>query len=1552
MMPFVDQNPTLMRGPEGIEPLAPRPTLDDTVAAAFRQDNTVINLFRRLKEQEFPPEPDYNPINDIRDTKYLFDHGDNFVNSRSSAETRAIMRRIDGEEADRRTLAASGVAGFVAQIAAGTIDPTLALPAGVVVRSVRGGYSVGRTARSTGRAAGAQAALQEGVLQATQETRTAGESAVSVASATLLGGLIGAGAVGLLTRAERNALERALDADRAAMDAHAGNPPPQSGGAAATNEPPRAFEQEQSARPISLALDNIGERGSEWVDLPEGRIYLRAGQRPGIGRTLEIPNIEFDEAARGKGAFTRYLTQIEREASNRGFDGVYVEQIFNERLEAFLRRRGYRDEPSDARLAGINIGRDQATLYKPIQSSRVFMADEPYRLSTGKSELSETEQSAADVLSGTGNNYPKALREVNEMIQMQSRASKESPRSATAEVRRSVDGKGWEIWNKEKDTLWVRGHATKEEAEFQANMINEDAQRSVGHAAAVVVSLQKWEDVLAVLRDWQRDKVTIAGRMVTEEERDLLPGRVAAAGPPTGGGGSVGAAATDTRQLEMFQSIPGTAFVSPTRRTMEAASVEGRRVMADLAELPYRFQENEAGVATSQGPSVERLARMEMNGTRVQISDELQRQFSDYRYGQPDKMLPGLRARVEDITGRGDGKLSYHDFKQEVPIALQNEDRHAIPQVSNAALYIRQKLLDPWAERAEQAIAGFERNVPKEGESYYPHVWNKTLIRARRPEFVNKLVDKYQTDQIEKRAAQQRLEFMNAQLQSWQDQIAKLEARFGRAEERAKKLDVRAAERSRDDMPKTAGMNEPEPTGRVAELQVQKAVLQAEAKDLADAADLVEELLRQNPTLQKVLDKTIRAIEAKGRKIDITAAKHGEAGRAAKRSEKRLAALEEQLSKTEERQQLIEDYIVVAQQMHDEVRAKIEAEIGAWNGKSASDAKSALKAREQYDIERKAKAAAAGQPEPENRLKSADDAIDRTVKRILANDYERGVDELRDRAQQTADRILGSPDGRLPYDEHLGGPRIGISNGSPPPRGSLAQRSLDVTNAWARDWLENDVERVVALHLRTMVPDVLLAERFGDVEMSDAFRRIHESYARIIDQTKAEKTRTRLGKERDAVIRDVAAVRDRIRGIFGWSPDMQNMARVANAAKNINNLTSMGVAAVSSLSDAAGTLIRYGLQTGLQDGWTPFIRSMLQGGTEEWGKFKTEMRAIGIGVETAINARQHALDDVMDVYRPHNRFERALQATSDKFFIANLLAPETDMFKLISAHVSVSNILRATKAAHDGKATRKQIGNLAESGIDQNMAGRIWQQFVGNGGNIINGVHLPNTKDWLDRAAADALNGAVARDVDIMVVTPGQEKPLWMSKPVISLLGQFKAFTASSTERILIANLQRRDAAALSGLVASLGLGIMSYKLNSFFGGQKTSDRPQDWVKEGISRAGLLGWFEEGNALASKASRGSVDIYRMIGADKPLSRFVSRSAADMLLGPTWGKIEALPKLTGSAFAGDWSAADTTALRRLVAGQNLFYVRGLLNQVEQSVNSRLDIPERKEPPTRH
>ncbi|MCC6315354.1 MAG: hypothetical protein IT337_15225 [Thermomicrobiales bacterium] len=1245
-MPFFEpeETPGLRAAEQAVPPVRPDVTGLDLMGAAFRQDNTVVNLFRRAMEPWSVPDPSHNPLLLIRGTKYEQQHLRRFVDSRSAYDTFAIMRRIDEEEADRRILDAAGFPGFVAQVAAGTIDPTIALPGGAVYRGVRGGYSLLRSAASVGAAAGAATAVQEGVLQAAQETRTATESALAVGSATILGGLIGTGAARLLSRAEEAVLVRAIDRARADIDTHAAAGAPREAGQYSilrADDPggiPNYFVVRQDS-PFASG-DLTPQRRAELM--ASGDLIAEARVRLGDGEA-NVSNVQVDPGFRRQGVATALYDAIDQEMAAAG----------------------------------------------------------------------------------------RALRP-------------DSYLSADA----------WAFWQRRAPHL-LAGYEPRPGGAFERPAV---------------------------------------------EAPPLAPGAVVSPGTVPAMA-SAGAAAADTRSLNLVRTgLEFTGRLSPTRRLLQVESVEARRIAVDLAETPYRFEGGEG----PNGPALDRIARMAVLGTRWQVQDEMNRLYADYRFGDADIRLPNVRAEIARFTGATEGKMSPGDFRREVSRALNENDQHDVPQVQQAAQVIRQRVFEPWKRRAIEAGIFTEDVGADAAESYFTRLWNKEAIRARRPEFVNVVLDWLRTDQEAKAAAKQRLATLN------------------------------------DDL--------------------------AQARKSLDGAKTPE------------------------------------------------AAAEAQIR-------------------HDDLRARIEAEIGAWQGTSAAEAKSALKAREKYARE-------TGRAADEPRLTSADTAIDKAVRRIIESDRDLSVEELRDRAQEVTDRILGSPDGRLPYDVHMGGPRIGFHDG-PAPRGPLAARNFAIPNAMVREFIEDDAEQVVATYLRTVVPDVLLTERFGDVEMSPAFRRINEDYARRIDTTRAEADRTRLGKERDAAIRDLAAIRDRIRGVYGWSADMQNAARLVAAAKTVNNLTSMGVAAVSSLPDLAGIVFRHGLATTFRDGWAPFFRHLA--GSEGWSRSQRQWRAVGLAVETATAARQHLIDDVSDVYRPGTRFERGLQFATDKFFVANLLAPFTDFAKTAAANVSASEILRAAEAVVAGKATKRQLDNLRESAIDIQMAGRIWEEFGVRGrGETIDGVRLPNTADWTDRQAAQAFEAAVARETEIAVVTPGQEKPLWMSKPVVGLFGQFKSFTASATERVLIANLQRRDANVLSGLLFSLSLGMLSYKLQEVFGGHKTSDKPADWIKEGISRAGMLGWFEEGNALATKATRGSVDIYRLIGSTKPLSRYASRNAADMLLGPTAGKMQSVFQVTGAAATGDWSAADTSALRRMTALQNVFWLRGLLNKVEAGVNAKLGI----------
>jgi hypothetical protein len=142
---------------------------------------------------------------------------------------------------------------------------------------------------------------------------------------------------------------------------------------------------------------------------------------------------------------------------------------------------------------------------------------------------------------------------------------------------------------------------------------------------------------------------------------------------------------------------------------------------------------------------------------------------------------------------------------------------------------------------------------------------------------------------------------------------------------------------------------------------------------------------------------------------------------------------------------------------------------------------------------------------------------------------------------------------------------------------------------------------------------------------------------------------------------------------------------------------------------------------------------------------------------------------------------------------------------------------------------------------------------------------------------------------------------------------------------------------------------MLSYRINTLASGQPVSDRPQDWIKEGINRGGILGVLDDANSLAAKASGGKLDIYRAIGADKPLTRFVNRDAASMFLGPTYGKIQNLMQVSRAASnPSTWGESDTHALRMMTLGTNFPYLPRLFDQVEINVNHALGIPMKARP----
>ena len=118
----------------------------------------------------------------------------------SRGEVEAMKRRLDLDESDRRVIEDAGFGGFAAEAIATIVDLPTLIPFGTAVQGSRAGLGVLRVGGRTAFAAGAEATFAEGILQATQETRTGAESAFAIGGSIVLGGLLGSAPAAVVGR--------------------------------------------------------------------------------------------------------------------------------------------------------------------------------------------------------------------------------------------------------------------------------------------------------------------------------------------------------------------------------------------------------------------------------------------------------------------------------------------------------------------------------------------------------------------------------------------------------------------------------------------------------------------------------------------------------------------------------------------------------------------------------------------------------------------------------------------------------------------------------------------------------------------------------------------------------------------------------------------------------------------------------------------------------------------------------------------------------------------------------------------------------------------------------------------------------------------------------------------------------------------------------------------------------------------------------------------------------------------------------------------------------
>jgi hypothetical protein len=623
-----------------------------------------------------------------------------------------------------------------------------------------------------------------------------------------------------------------------------------------------------------------------------------------------------------------------------------------------------------------------------------------------------------------------------------------------------------------------------------------------------------------------------------------------------------------------------------------------------------------------------------------------------------------------------------------------------------------------------------------------------------------------------------------------------------------------------------------------------------------------------------------------------------------------------------------------------ELTKLIEEQVELYQGKTAGEAQSAISARRAADAERTEPRTA-----PAKMLKPVRAAAEK-----IAAQEGKDAAELPGLADQIIDRILGTPEGRLPYDSPTIQAKSGFGGVDMDARGPLAARQFMIPDRMIEQWLERDIDTIIRAYVHTMAPDIELTKRFGSPDMIDKFKEVSEEYARLQAQAKTPAERHKFSKQKDEDFRNIAAIRDRLRGTYAIpeNPDAI-MVRTARTALTLSYMSKLGGQVVSAFTDPARFVMVHGLAATFSDGLIPLFTNFKQ-----FKALARDLETLHGAAEMITDNRALRMADISDSWGANTKFERLVQSGGRNFGMVSLMAPWNTIMKQFASILTLNRIMRNAVKRSEGKTlSRREQEFMAWSGISDGAARRMGVEFKANGVKQ-NGLWMPNTNAWSDtsRNVVDALSVALRKNVDTIIITPtAGELPKFHSKLWGKLLLQFKSFSISATQKMLIAGLQQRDMAALNGALLSIALGGLVYFLKGEMAGKpaivpKSIDDP-NWgifFGEAFDRSGLAGVLGDANNLTEKVTHGKVGLSALTG--KPISRYASRNKMQSVAGPVFGLAEDAMDIAESAFDDrPWTQKDTHRIRQIIPYQNLFYLRSAIDKAEAGINSVLGVPER-------
>jgi len=558
--------------------------------------------------------------------------------------------------------------------------------------------------------------------------------------------------------------------------------------------------------------------------------------------------------------------------------------------------------------------------------------------------------------------------------------------------------------------------------------------------------------------------------------------------------------------------------------------------------------------------------------------------------------------------------------------------------------------------------------------------------------------------------------------------------------------------------------------------------------------------------------------------------------------------------------------------------------------------------------------------------------------------------KIKERVDKTFEKI--TEEARLFDAENFGGFHAGRSGAKP-----LMSRKVDIPNRDVTEFIEMSSEFLMRNYYTRVAPKVELAKNFGDSHL-DNF--MDQAEIRLITRhLKKESDRTDIRK----MLNYFEDERDKVLNIFNLEDPSGLSKRSASFLRDWGSLAFMGKVIFSAQVDMARPIANNGFYQTFKDGRLPKFLFNL-------GQYKraiAEVKYFAPAAEMTMgSARKRWWESGGQVGYGRTQlgrlFDKVLGQPFHKaqgpFYIANLLAPWTVLWKdfqgIISAHRLIEDSLLVSK----GLADEFKLTRLASYGIDKKTAKLIASMPH----EMLDGLYVPNSGKWVNYngglQATHKFRQALYGDINRTIITPSAadqfnlmhgvfrihdekiagkwDNPLgkWfgftkterggkISNSYMGLPFQFFSWAVAANRKLLISGLQGREMNAMSGIVAMITFGMMGdYFKNPRYWSQKPLEEK---IIRGVELSGVLGLFTDMNFMLETVSSGMFDtpmgIRPMIGQDL---RFGDPDVADAL-GEFTGAGPSIPIDLLYAFMVDQDYDEKSAtMRRIIPLNTLWF----------------------------